>query len=70
MNLLYSCQKVAELVSQGMDEPLGRLDRFRLRMHISMCDNCRNVEQQMLRVRELSAHLFAPDSALDDIDRP
>lgn len=66
MNLMYSCRKVAELVSQSMDEPLGPIDRLRLRMHLSMCANCRNVEQQMQRVGALSGQLFVPDSALDD----
>lgn len=69
MNLMYSCRKVAELVSQGMDEPLGPIDRLRLRLHLSMCANCRNVEEQMKRVHVLSGQLFTPDSALDDSER-
>lgn len=69
MNLMYSCRKVAELVSQGMDEPLGPIDRLRLRLHLSMCANCRNVEEQMRRVHALSGQLFTPDSALDDSER-
>ena len=69
MNLMYSCRKVAELVSQGMDEPLGLVDRMRLRLHLSMCANCRNVEEQVKRVHTLSGQLFTPDSALDDGER-
>lgn len=69
MNLMYSCRKVAELVSRGMDEPLGRLDRLRLRLHLSMCANCRNIEEQMQRVHTLSTELFTSDSALDDGER-
>jgi hypothetical protein len=47
MNWNYSCKKVSELVSQSLDEPLGVIDRMRLRMHLSMCGNCQNVERQL-----------------------
>lgn len=61
MNLLHSCKRVAELLSQGMDEPLGWLDRLRLRIHLSMCDNCRHVQQQLVAVKALSSELFNQD---------
>lgn len=62
MNLTHSCRRVAELLSQRMDEPLGWLDRLRLRVHLSMCDNCRHVAQQLEAVKELSGELFHLDS--------
>jgi len=63
MNLVHSCKRVAELLSQGMDEPLGWLDRLRLRLHLSMCDNCRHVEQQLVAVKALSSDLFNLEGA-------
>lgn len=63
MNLTHSCRRVAELLSQSMDEPLGRLDRLRLRLHLAMCDNCRHVAQQLEAVKELSSDLFSLQSS-------
>lgn len=75
MNWLHSCKRVAELLSQSLDEPLGMLDRLRLRMHLSMCDNCRRVERQLNGLHALSAQLFADEpgreeSEIQPPDRP
>jgi len=56
---MHSCRRVAALLSQSLDEPLGRLDLLRVRVHLSMCGNCRNVEQQMLTMKALWADLFS-----------
>lgn len=61
MNWMHSCKRVAELLTQSMDEQLGWLDRIRLRVHLSMCDNCSNVEQQLRSVQAMSADLFNLD---------
>ena len=61
MNWMHSCKRVAELLTQSMDERLGWLERIRLRMHLSMCDNCSNVERQLLAVKAMSADLFRLD---------
>jgi predicted anti-sigma-YlaC factor YlaD len=58
MNLTHSCKRVAELVSQGLDEPLDWLDWMRLRMHLSMCDDCRHVAQQLVALKSITAELF------------
>ena len=70
MNLLHSCRKAAELLSQRMDEPLGWLDSLRLRVHLSMCGNCSNVEDQLACVQSTTAHMFAADTGLDDEEPP
>ncbi len=67
MNWLYSCKQVAQLLSQRLDEPLGAIDNLRLRLHMSMCSNCSNVDEQLRQVNALAAGLFAggltsPDS--------
>jgi predicted anti-sigma-YlaC factor YlaD len=66
MNWNHSCKRVAELISQRMDEPLGLLDSVRLRLHLHMCGNCRNVEKQLLEVKELAADMFAVAGEPDD----
>lgn len=66
MNWVHSCKRVSELLSQSLDEPLGWFDRIRLRVHLSMCGNCRNIEQQLDGVRALSMVLFSSDAELED----
>jgi hypothetical protein len=61
MNLMYSCRRVAELISQSLDEPLGLIDRLRLRLHLKRCSNCGHVEQQLSVMAVLSAQLFSSD---------
>ena len=61
MSLFHSCRKVAELLSQALDEPLDFTDRVRLRIHLSLCGNCRNVEQQMSTLHALGPQLGTLD---------
>jgi predicted anti-sigma-YlaC factor YlaD len=67
---MHSCRRVAELLTQSMDEPLDWLDRLRLRMHLSMCDNCRNVEQQLFGVQALTAELFTTSAEPSEESAP
>jgi hypothetical protein len=55
--LMYSCKKAVELISQSQDEPLGLVDRMRLKMHLSICGNCDTVNEQM---SQMSAMMRAP----------
>ena len=48
---LLSCKDVSRLVSQGQDGPLGRWDRWRLRMHLSACAACTRFDAQMRFLR-------------------
>jgi len=45
--LLIPCRHAHELLSERMDKPLGRGDRFRLWLHLMVCDMCSRVERQM-----------------------
>jgi predicted anti-sigma-YlaC factor YlaD len=70
MNWMHSCKRVAELLSQRLDEPLGLVDEMKLRLHLSMCGNCRHVEQQIAAVHAASAGLFAGGLDLGDEPDP
>lgn len=74
MNWAHSCKRVAELLTQRMDQPLGWLDSFRLRMHLSMCSNCSHVEQQLLAVEAATAEFFSvedePPGDAGPVDEP
>lgn len=66
MNLMYSCRRVAELLSQRLDEPLGLIDEMRLKLHLSMCGNCSHVADQIEAVHTASTELLANGFELDE----
>lgn len=70
MNLMYSCRRVAELLSQRLDEPLSLIDEMRLKLHLSMCDNCSHVADQIKAVHAASTALLSNGFELDEQDPP
>lgn len=60
-----SCKRVAELLSQRLDEPLSLIDEMKLRLHLSMCANCHNVDHQLKAIHAASADLFSTDPSQD-----
>ena len=56
--MLLSCKETARLLSQGEDRKLAFGERVALRVHLAICDGCRNVSAQFrflrVAVNELS----------------
>ncbi len=46
-----SCREASVLLSRAQDQPLGRWDRLRLKLHLSACEACRNVVAQLDFIR-------------------
>ncbi|MCU0919341.1 MAG: zf-HC2 domain-containing protein [Burkholderiaceae bacterium] len=63
MTLMPACDEVSRLLSRALDEPLGLVDRTLLQVHLRMCSSCRNVEQQLVQLRDLSHDLFDSEDA-------
>lgn len=70
MNWLDTCKQTAVLLSQREDEPLGVIARWRLRAHLSVCENCRGVEAQLQSLRTLTRQWLSPDPNRDPPDVP
>lgn len=49
--LRISCQHASRLLSQRADAPLPFGKRIKLRIHLSVCDACRNVARQFDALR-------------------
>lgn len=49
---MLSCKEVSHLVSQSQDRRLGVAERIGLKLHLLMCDGCRNFTRQMEFLRE------------------
>jgi Putative zinc-finger len=56
--MLLSCRETTRLLSQGEDRRLGFGERVALRVHLAICDGCRNVNAQFgflrIAVKELA----------------
>jgi predicted anti-sigma-YlaC factor YlaD len=48
-----TCKDVARILSDGLDEEMTAGERARLRVHMVICEACRNVEQQFDLLRRL-----------------
>ena len=46
-----TCQQASRLLSQRQDESLPFGKRLRLRIHLAVCDACRNVARQFETLR-------------------
>ncbi len=42
-----SCRQASEMVSQSLDRQLGLIERWRLYVHLRLCQACRNFSGQM-----------------------
>lgn len=46
-----TCREATELVSQGLDRELSRWERFKLKLHLLICDACSNFLRQTAFMR-------------------
>jgi putative zinc finger protein len=60
--MMLSCKQTARLLSQGQDRKLGFGERVALRVHLAICDGCRNVNRQFKFLRE-AVHALAESEA-------
>lgn len=49
--MLLSCKETTRLLSQGEDRKLGFGERIALRVHLAICEGCRNVGAQFRFLR-------------------
>jgi predicted anti-sigma-YlaC factor YlaD len=53
-----SCKEASRLLSQSMDQDLSFGELARLRLHLTLCDACRNFDRQLKQLRQAVARLF------------
>jgi hypothetical protein len=49
---VINCRHATRLVSRMQDQPLGRLERALLRLHLACCETCARFEEQVRFLRE------------------
>ena len=58
--MMLSCKETSRLLSQGEDRKLGLGERVALRVHLVICDGCRNMKAQLKFLR-LAVKNLSPD---------
>ena len=61
--MLLSCKETTRLLSQGEDRRLGFGERIALRVHLAICDGCRNVNAQFRFLRRAVRNLSRDEDA-------
>lgn len=67
MGLKPTCKEVHRLTSEGLDRDLTLIERWRVRMHLWVCDACTNFSGQMRLLRRAMRKLDSVD--LSDRER-
>ncbi len=49
---MRNCREITELVSKGLDKPLGFSERLSIKLHVVMCSRCRNFQSQTQFIRK------------------
>jgi len=57
MLMMPTCKDVSKLLSDRLDQRLGRMDTLGLRLHLAMCNACSQVARQFELLRKGTAEL-------------
>lgn len=49
---MRNCREITELVSKGLNKPLGLGERLSIKLHVMMCSRCRNFQTQSQFLRK------------------
>ena len=61
--MMLSCKETTRLLSQGEDRKLAFGERVALRVHLVICDGCRNVGRQFKFLRTAMQRLADDEGA-------
>lgn len=56
MKLIPTCRETSELVSQAQDRTLTFRERVLVRVHLPLCNGCRNFRAQLEFIRHAAQH--------------
>ena len=70
MKINLDCKEMARLISEGQDRDLPEAERARMRLHFVICENCRNVDEQMSFLRNAMRRLGRDGPADEQPPKP
>jgi Putative zinc-finger len=66
MKLQLTCKDVSRLLSDGQDRDLPPNERARMRLHLVICDHCREINEQIDFLRRAIRRLGSDEPPLSD----
>lgn len=64
---MLNCREATRLLSESLDRPLTLNERMMLKLHLMMCSGCRNFDQQMGSIRQIT-RLYVQGKQLPEDD--
>lgn len=64
---MLTCKEASRLLSQSQDQPLPRLRRMELRLHVWLCHSCANFEKHLKFLRQATRRLAGDDPLQDRV---
>ncbi len=62
---MLSCKQASRLISQSLDRPLNWRERCGLKLHLALCDACRQFSRQLAWLR-IALRRFTQQAADDE----
>lgn len=62
--LKMTCKDTSPLISENMDHSLPLFDRWRVKLHLAMCEFCRYYQEQLEVLRKLSRYMGQSDTQI------
>lgn len=60
-----NCQKASELASRQQDQPLSLLKKINLKLHLLMCEHCRNFSKNIEQLSNSMQSFLSGDDSKD-----
>lgn len=54
---MLNCKQSSELLSQALDRPITVREKLAIRLHLLICDGCRNFDKQLTFMRKVAREL-------------
>ena len=60
-----NCQKASELASRQQDQPLSLSKKINLKLHLLMCEHCRNFSKNIEQLSDSMQSFLSGDDSKD-----
>lgn len=64
---MYSCREASRIASEALDRKLTLQERINLRMHLFVCDMCRNFKQNIIALEQTMQRIASGDAILEPL---
>lgn len=68
--MIISCKNASQLISKSLDQRLSFSERFKLRLHLLMCDMCTRFKQQLHALQSVIKKLLNQTEKESSIQLP